>query len=171
MKKRKATEINASSMSDIAFLLLVFFLLVTTFNTDEGIQAQLPPWDPAAEETIENDRNVLKVLINQRNELLVENELIRTEELKSIVQQHVNNWGSKSNYSVSPDRAVISLKNKRETSYQFYISIYDELMAAYREILENAAMSKFQLPLQALGEDHRLQLSKQYPILISEAEF
>lgn len=82
MARRAAPEINAGSMADIAFLLLVFFLMVTTIDTELGIQRQLPPIVEEPPEVDVKQRNVYVVLVNKDDELLVEGEFMDIGELK-----------------------------------------------------------------------------------------
>lgn len=83
MARRELEEINAGSMADIAFLLLIFFLVTTTMDQDVGLLRQLPP--PVPENLEPPDvikRNVYEVLVNKNDQLLVEGKPMRIEELK-----------------------------------------------------------------------------------------
>lgn len=137
--KKGQQEINASSMADIAFLLLIFFLVTTTIDQDKGILHGLPPWD---EETLDikiNKRNILQVLVNSNDQLLVNNEFVKVSQLREITKRHITNNGRLPNYSLNPQDAVVSLKNDRGTSYGIYIEIQNELKAAYSEIRNEKA--------------------------------
>lgn len=134
-KKRGSTEINASSMADIAFLLLIFFLVTTTIDQDKGILHGLPPWSDEPPPDIElREKNVLEILVNSNNQLLVEGTYMDISGLREIAVKHISNNGRLPNFSESPKKAIISLKNDRGTSYDIYIQIQNELKAAYTEL-------------------------------------
>lgn len=119
-KKRGSTEINASSMADIAFLLLIFFLVTTTIDQDKGILHGLPPWTDEPPPDIElREKNVLEILVNSNNQLLVEGEYLDVSNLKDMAIKHISNNGRLPNFSENPKKAIISLKNDRGTSF-FY---------------------------------------------------
>ena len=134
-KKRGSTEINASSMADIAFLLLIFFLVTTTIDQDKGILHGLPAWTDEPPPDIElREKNVLEILVNSNNQLLVEGAYMDVMDLKELAIKHIGNNGKLPNFSENPKKAIISLKNDRGTSYDVYIQIQNELKAAYREL-------------------------------------
>tara|TARA_B110000914_G_scaffold123238_1_gene107627 strand:+ start:468 stop:1064 length:597 start_codon:yes stop_codon:yes gene_type:complete len=133
--KRGSKEINASSMADIAFLLLIFFLVTTTIDQDKGILHGLPPWTDIPPPDVKlKEKNVLEILVNSANQLLVEGEYMDVTRLKDLTIKHISNNGRLPEFSVSPKDAIISLKNDRGTSYDIYIQIQNELKAAYSEL-------------------------------------
>ena len=150
MAKRAAPEVNAGSMADIAFLLLIFFLVTTTIPKDSGISRKLPPMEPPNEEdVIIKQKNIFTVLLNGKDQLLVEDELMELKDLRKAAIEFLDNGGgtdaagNKCDYcngardpksSDHPDKAIISLKNERETSYKAYISVQNELVAAYNDL-------------------------------------
>jgi len=140
--KRGATEINSSSMADIAFLLLIFFLVTTTIANDKGLTLKLPP-NPDDIEDIDvkiPERNIFKILINSSDKLLVENEpLTDVKEIREMIKTHVLNNGADPNLSDSPDKAVVSLKANRGTSYEMFIKVYNETQGAYYDIYAERA--------------------------------
>jgi len=126
-KNRMSNEINAGSMADIAFLLLIFFLVTTTIASDKGILNFLPPkQDPNVPppDIQKNERNIFNVLINANNDLLVEGEYRR----KAAEAQ------KRSNSSDHPGEAVISIKTNRGTSYAVFLEVFDLAKKAYFEI-------------------------------------
>ncbi|NND26287.1 MAG: biopolymer transporter ExbD [Flavobacteriaceae bacterium] len=150
MAKRAAPEVNAGSMADIAFLLLIFFLVTTTIEKDSGINRKLPPMEESDEDVIIKQKNIFTVLLNGKDQLLVEDELMEVKNLRAAAVEFLDNGGDgtcdyckgKRNPSSSdnPDKAIISLKNERETSYAAYISVQNELVAAYNVLRNRRAL-------------------------------
>ena len=147
MPRRGAPEVNAGSMADIAFLLLIFFLVTTTIETDSGINRKLPPMEEVEDPPIIRERNIFTVLINKNNQLLVEEELVDLEDLRASAIAFLDNGGGQNEEacdycqgekdpasSDNPQKAIISLKNDRETSYKVYIAVQNELVAAYNTL-------------------------------------
>ena len=148
MAKRPLPEVNAGSMADIAFLLLIFFLVTTTIESDYGITRKLPPiQDENVEPPVIKERNIFKVLINSSDELLVEDEIMELKDLRKAAVAFLDNGGGLAeeacdycqgsrdrSSSDNPDKAIISLKNDRETDYKVYISVQNELVAAYNQL-------------------------------------
>ena len=147
MARRSSPEVNAGSMADIAFLLLIFFLVTTTIETDSGISRKLPPIEESEEDVVIKQKNIFTVLLNGKDQLLVEDELMELEEIRAAAIEFLDNGGGKGEdgcdyckgkrdprSSDNPDKAIISLKNERETSYAAYISVQNELVAAYTHL-------------------------------------
>ena len=143
-KNRMANEINAGSMADIAFLLLIFFLVTTTIAEDKGVLVKLPQWseEPPPELKL-NTRNVYSVLVNAQNQLLVRGDVMDIKDLKNNAKIFIANPQKLENMAESPKNAIISIKNDRGTKYQTYLEVYNELKSAYNELWEEAAMVKF----------------------------
>jgi len=184
MAKRQTPEINAGSMADIAFLLLIFFLVTTTMDVDTGISRKLPPpLDPNVEPPDINDRNIFTVLVNSRDRLLVEGKpgditMLRSrtkefmanpqnrEDLPEMVVKNIPPLGN-----VRVSKGVISLKNDRGTSYKMYIAVQNELAAAINELRDELSMQKFGKKYgELLQEDQVDAIQKAIPVAISEAE-
>jgi biopolymer transport protein ExbD len=172
-------EINASSMADIAFLLLVFFLVTTEIDIDEGINVSLPPWSDVPIEPVElNDRNTLTVLINSRNQLLVEEELDDVDNLRKRTIEFLSNNGRNPELSNSPQEAVVSFKGDVGTSYETYIQVYNELRGAYNDLRNDLTKKKTNgrvktfLELDRNTRDSILieEIKFELPIRLSEAE-
>ena len=147
MARRSSPEVNAGSMADIAFLLLIFFLVTTTIETDSGISRKLPPIEESEENVVIKQKNIFTVLLNGKDQILVEDELMELEEIRAAAIEFLDNGGGKGEdgcdyckgkrdprSSDNPDKAIISLKNERETSYAAYISVQNELVAAYTHL-------------------------------------
>ena len=147
MARRSSPEVNAGSMADIAFLLLIFFLVTTTIETDSGISRKLPPIEEQEEDVIIKQKNIFTVLLNGKDQILVEDELMELEDIRAAAIEFLDNGGGKGEdgcdyckgkrdprSSDNPDKAIVSLKNERETSYAAYISVQNELVAAYTHL-------------------------------------
>ena len=172
MPKRKSPEVNAGSMADIAFLLLIFFLVTTTMDQDTGIARKLPPMPEEEQEKPPEikAKNIYVVLINSKNELLVEGEWTEISQLKEGAKAFINNNGVDPTSSDSPEKAIISLQNDRGTEYVTYIRVQNELAAAYNELRNDAALSKFGEQFNNLNKTQQKEIKKMYPQKISEAE-
>jgi biopolymer transport protein ExbD len=200
MAKRAAPEVNAGSMADIAFLLLIFFLVTTTIEKDKGILRSLPPIDDSeVEPPIIKQKNLFTVLLNRRDQLLVEEEEMDVRDLRQAAIDFLDNGGDvnaegeRCDYcqgkrdpasSDHPDKAIISLKHDRETTYGRYIEVQNELVAAYNFLRNREAERLFNRSYQSmLDEKARNQFSPDeklndqiqrikdmYPMKLSEAE-
>lgn len=168
---RVSPEINASSMADIAFLLLIFFLVTTTIDVDKGITVKLPPWSDEPPETQKlKTRNVYSVLVNANDELLVRGEPMEVKDLKENAKVFILNPQKLDNMSESPKKAIISLKNDRGTSYGSYLGVYNELKAAYNELWDEYSDTNYGMPYDELTIDKKKELRSNIPLVISEAE-
>ncbi len=180
-KKRENPEINASSMADIAFLLLIFFLVTTTVEVDKGILHKLPRWDDEPPpQTEQYKRNTMEVLINSKDLLLVNGDPADVNDLRRRAKEFLNNRGVNPELSDSPQKAVISLQNDRGTSYGIYINVQNELKAAYRELRDDYAVKNYGKTLDELKDENTKQrgihidkikdVTSAYPMRLSEAE-
>lgn len=181
---RPVPEINAGSMADIAFLLLIFFLVTTTMDSDFGIARLLPQMqeETKPDEVKIKQRNVLVVNINFRNDLQVAGEVMPISMLKDKVKDFIENvnddptlpekkeetieyFGS---YKVS--KGIVSLTNDNGTSYDTYVRVQNELTAAINELRDKLSMSQFGKKYDKLSEPQQDAVRKIYPMSISEAE-
>lgn len=198
MAKRSAPEVNAGSMADIAFLLLIFFLVTTTIETDQGISRKLPPID---ETEILNpppikEKNIFTVLVGRDDRLLVENNLMELRDLRQAAIDFLDNGGDGTCQfcqgtkdpasSDNPTKAIISLQNDSETSYKAYISVQNELVAAYYFLRDRECMKRYNKTyreLEAMYDDPKTSEEKKakleplikdiqtlFPQKLSEAE-
>jgi biopolymer transport protein ExbD len=193
MARRESPEINAGSMADIAFLLLIFFLVTTTMDVDTGLTRKLPP---PIEEELENppeirERNVFQVLVNANDDLLVEGEPMLVSNLRAEAKLFIVGDALDESMPEFKDtdvpllgrmkvsKQIVSLQNDRGTSYEMYIKVQNELVGAYNEVREEYAQRKFGKTMQQLEDGaHATELFEQqlkavkkvYPQRISEAE-
>lgn len=149
MARRATPEVNAGSMADIAFLLLIFFLVTTTIEKDKGIARQLPPKEDVVDPPKIKEKNLFIVNVNRSDQLLVEEKLMELKDLRQAAIAFLDNGGATSgspeycsyckgkrnpDSSDNPDKAVISVQNDRLTSYKMYIAVQNELVAAYNTL-------------------------------------
>jgi len=127
-------------MADIAFLLLIFFLVTTTIDVDTGIGMTLPPeLDEEIEPPPVKERNILKILINEQGQVLLEDLPSGISQIREEVRTHVTNDGADARYAESADKAVVSIKTDRLTPYDMYIQTLDEVWMAYFELWDAEA--------------------------------
>ncbi len=170
-RDRLSNEINAGSMADIAFLLLIFFLVTTTIDVDKGVLVKLPPWsneEPDVQKM--KTRNVYSVLVNASNQLLVRGELMGVRDLKENAKEFIMNPTKREDMAESPTKAIISLKNDRGTNYKTYLEVYNELKAAYNELRETEAQKRYNKSFDFLSRDQQSKIRADIPLVISEAE-
>ncbi len=180
--RHTAPKVNAGSMADIAFLLLIFFLVTTTISADKGINRKLPEICPPGVDcnTPIKERNILRISINGNDELFVENNIVLIKELKQVVKAFLDNNADKTcdyckglndpDSSDDPAKAVISLENDKQTSYKMYIAAQDILSLAYYELREAYAINVLKKTSQDLSENDLKKIKKAYPFILSEAE-
>ena len=180
---RKTPGLNTSSMSDISFLLLAFFLMVSNINSDAGIARKLPPPLPENVDPPEvRERNIFTVLVNKDDRLLYNNQYGRIDDLKDRAKEFLGNPNNLPNlpekdaieipglgmYEVS--KGVISLRNDRGTSYDMYLQVQNELTAAINEMRDELSTTRFGKRYTDLDKDQRKAIETAIPMSISEAE-
>lgn len=185
-KKRKVPAMNATSSADIAFMLLIFFLITTSMDTDKGLARRLPPPVPKEQKNEDVDikkRNLLLVLVNSNNQILCGDAFIDIKQLKDKVKEFVDN---PYNDEHKPEKVevdvpffgkkmvtknhIISLMNDRGTEYQAYIDVQNELASAYNELRNDISKEKFGKAFADLDEEQQQAVQMIYPQKISEAE-
>lgn len=184
--KRKIPAINASSMADISFLLLIFFLVTTSMAVDKGLSRRLPaplPPDQKVEDLDIKKRNIFIVKINSLNQLLVQGEEMNVKQLRERAKEFISNPNNDANLpekfseeipglgmvEYTKDH-VISVQNDVDTQYQAYLEVQNELVAAYNELRDEYARNRFGKAYNELDEDLQKAIQKLYPQKISEAE-
>ena len=184
---KKIPQINASSMADISFLLLIFFLVTTSMDVNQGLARRLPaPVPPAqkVENTDINKRNLMVVKINSANQLMVQGQLLEIKQLRAKAKEFIKNenddatlpklveedFGEPIGVVKYTKDHVISVQNDVDTQYQAYLDVQNELVAAYNELRDECARQYFHKAYAELDEDQQKQVQKVYPQKISEAE-
>lgn len=169
--RREASSINAGSMADIAFLLLIFFLVTTTILEDQGILVRLPIWDANPPPIITLvPSNLMRVSLNAQNKLLVRDKFLTIDELRENTVEFILNPRKRPELSSAPNKALISLMHDRSTEYETYLSVYNELKAAYHEIWEGMAQRDYAKSYEDLPDAHKRAIQEIVPMVISEAE-
>jgi len=182
---KKIPEIPAASLADIAFMLLIFFLVTTTMDVDSGLRRKLPQWvDPEELDDDQqiNERNVFVVLVNKNNDLLVEGDYERIENLRERTKEFMENPYNDEDLpekepkevpyfgEVMVTKGVISLRNDLDTQYGTYLAVQNELVAAINELRDELATEKWGKPYDDLDEEQQKAVREIYPQKISEAE-
>jgi len=182
--KKKMTEIPSGGMADIAFLLLIFFLVTTTMNVDSGIYRKLPQWVESKQDDEQdiNKRNSLQVLINKNNDLLVNFVPRDLSELKNFAKEFLLNPYNREDYAEKEEReveffgtvmiskGVISLQNDRSTEYGRYLEVQNELVACFNELKDELAVERWGVAFSKLTQEQQAAVSEIRPSFISEAE-
>ena len=185
--KRKVPDINSSSTADIAFLLLIFFLITTSMDTDRGLARRLPPPPENDKEQKNEDkvkqRNVLQIYLNMYDQLMVNGEIMNVQQLRAKTKEFVaNKYNDESlpektskevdffGPTMVTEKHVVSLQNDRSSSYQAYIDVQHELVAAYNELRDELSQEKWGKNYSELNEDQQKAVREIYPQKISEAE-
>ena len=186
MAKREVQPINAGSMADIAFLLLIFFLVTTTMDVDTGLMRRLPPIPDEEQQDTDDkikERNVFVVLINKNNDLLVENEEMSIYDLRERAKEFIANPEDRDDLPEKdfkeieffgnvyvPKNPVISLRNDRGTAYGTYLMVQNELLAAKNELRDQLSMQTFGSKYDDLEEEEQKAVQQYYTSVLSEAE-
>ena len=186
-KKRGVPGINSSSTADIAFMLLIFFLITTSMDTDRGLARRLPPppenKDQKQDDIIVKERNVLQVRLNKDDQLMVGGEWSDIRQLRQKAKEFIANPNNDENLPekhrknipllgdcMITEKHVISVQNDVGTSYKAYIDVQNELVAAYNELRDELGKAKFGKTYAQCDEDEQKAIREYYPQKISEAE-
>lgn len=185
-KKKKVPGLNASSTADISFILLIFFLITTSMDTDSGLARRLPqPPDPDQEDAQIDvkERNVLNVRLNAAGDLMINSDISDIKDLRARAKEFVKNENDISSLPeknvkeidlLGPcyvtDKHVISVQTDRGTPYEVYFEVQNELVAAYNELREELSKAKFGRSYEFLSDEQKVAIRTYYPQKISEAE-
>jgi biopolymer transport protein ExbD len=178
---KQAPQVNAGSMADIAFLLLIFFLVTAVIPNDQGINRKLPRMCPLGQkcDVDINERNILRIALNGNQEIMVDEALVSIEDIKELTKTFLDNNGDNScsychgkgseKSSDNPKKAVVSLQVNANTHYSLFIKVQDELTKAYFDLRANYAQFKFGKAPNELTEDELKTVREAYPFIVSEA--
>lgn len=185
-RKRKVPGINASSTADIAFMLLIFFLITTSMDTDRGLARRLPPPpenEKQKDDIIVKERNVLQIRLNKDDQLMIGGEWSDIKQLREKAKEFIANPKDDPNMPekhaktlpffgnvMITEKHVISVQNDVGTSYDAYFQVQNELVAAYNELRDELAKAQFGKPFAECTEEQKDAISDYYPQKISEAE-
>ena len=185
-KKKKMPGLNTSSTADISFMLLIFFLVTTSMDTDSGLARRLPQPPDKEQEDAQIDvkeRNVLNVRLNAAGALMCNSEIIEISQLRDRAKEFIANPNDLSTLPEKhakeidllgqcyiTDKHVISVQTDRGTPYSVYFQVQNELVGAYNELRDELSRSKFGRPYDALNDEQKLAVSTYYPQKISDAE-
>ena len=177
--RRYSATVNAGSMADIAFLLLIFFLVTTTISADKGIMRKLPSICDT-DDCIMNipERNILRITLNDKQEIMVEDDVVKISEIEQLVKMFVDNNGNTvceycegaqvSDSSDHPKDAVISLSHDALTKYELFITVQDEITKAYYDLRARYTKLKFNKTPEQLTKEELEIVKKAYPFIVSE---
>lgn len=152
-------------MADIAFLLLIFFLVTTEIMEDKGVLVRLPIWseDEVPPDQFDQEK-VLTVGINKHDELLVEGDVVQIGEVTNLVKSHVVNP------DFPPQEAIVSLTHDRSSSYAIYLAVYDALIAGYNQLRDEKGQSLYGKDYAQLSKSQQAEIKEMIPLYLSEAE-
>ncbi len=164
-KRSLGASIPSSSMADIAFLLLIFFLVATVIDVDTGIGMTLPELSDVDPPPVSKDR-MAAVLINENNDVLLDGKPISLFQIKSTLKPRII---SKIELP-KKKKLIVSLKTDRKTAYNAYISALDQIKMAFFEVRDEYSNSKFGMKYRDLSDEIKKQVKDAIPIIISLAE-
>ncbi len=164
-KRGQQGSVNAGSMADIAFLLLIFFLVTTNILQDQGLLVRLPVWDdPSTRLLTLNEDKVFSVKINALDELLVEKEASALSDLATQLQAFLQNEQYPAN------EKLVSLVHDRSSSYERYVAVYDALISTYKAVRNQQALQQYGKAYDFISSEAQTAIRRQIPMIISEAE-
>ncbi|MFO7617420.1 MAG: biopolymer transporter ExbD [Bacteroidales bacterium] len=182
-KRQKTPEINGSSMADVAFILLIFFIVSTTMDVDSGIYRVLPQWVEDVEAPKINKRNTFIVSINKNNDLGINGEYAHISDIKDRLKEFITNPKDDQHLSekefkevegipgiVPQSKGIVSLQNDRGTDYGAYMQVQNELVKGFNELRDEFAAAYFGMKFNKLDEARQEAVRKVIPTAISEAE-
>ncbi len=185
-KKKKVPGLNTTSTADISFMLLIFFLVTTSMDTDTGLGRTLPK--PPEEDQLNNEikvkeRNILNIRINKDNYLMIGEDYVTVADVKERAKEFIANKEHRSNLPELKEKKikllgkrmvtenhVISVQTDRGTSYGVYFQVQDALVAAYNELRDELAKEEFGYKYAFLTKEQQEAIREVYPQKISEAE-
>ena len=161
--RRTVPELNTTSTADISFILLVFFLVITSMDVDKGLSRRLPPIDnkAATEVTDVSKSNALALRLTADGKLEADGKPADINELRARVVSFVSG-------KANPARHIITLDVDRRADYEAYFNIQNEITAAYRELRDGYARRKFGRSYEECTPDERDRARAFYPQHLTE---
>ncbi len=164
-KHRTTQEVNAGSMADIAFLLLIFFLVTASIETDVGLDRMLPQKNDNHIADIKQ-RNLFEISLNNTYDIMANGEVISVESLRQKVMEFIDNGESNCDYcrgiganelSEHPSKAIVSIKTQRNTSYPIYVTVQNEVLGAYNQLRDSESLRLFKVPFKDMEVEYYLE--------------
>lgn len=168
-QRRSLIPINAGSMADIAFLLLIFFLISTTIADEKGVHVMLPPYAEIPPQKIA-DKHVLNIKVNANNEVLIESHPVEISQLKEHIVNYISKHQIDERYADFMHPTVISFQNDEKTLYKTYVLIYSIIKESYLAIWDGIAHRKYLKDYKQLTDSQRKDIRNTVPMIISESE-
>jgi biopolymer transport protein ExbD len=168
LKKRKISqaEIPTSSMADIAFLLLLFFLVATVIDVDTGIGLTLPEFVEDIE-TVEVPKDrMAAILINENGDVLVDGNPTSVFQIKTNLKQRIVDKIE----LPSNKKLIVSVKTDRKTNYNIYVQALDQIKQAYFEVRDEYSRANFGNKYNDIIPENQEIVKDKIPIIISLAE-
>ena len=165
---RVPQDVNAGSMADIAFLLLIFFLVTTSIENDAGLNRLMPPEDNKAIADIK-ERNLFEISINDTDLIMANGEIIELSSIRKNVMSFIDNGGllvqseeycdyckgeRLADLSEHPSKAIISIKSQRNTSYPVYVAVQNEVIGAYNMLRNRESLRLFNTTFEVINSDY-----------------
>lgn len=163
-KKRKLPALGAGSMADVAFLLLIFFLVTTTIETEAGIESTLPPYTEDQTPRPHFVDNILAIEVNGNDKIMLNGQSASVRQIQSSILDLVFHKAQ------SPQKAIVTLQNSHQTSYDFYIQVYDAVKGSYADIWEEEAQKKYGRSFETLPKTQQREVTEAYPLRLAEKE-
>ena len=184
-RKHRVPELNTTSTADISFMLLTFFLVTTSMETDKGIARQLPPMPAGGEQSVNEvkRRNVMVIDIGAGDSLACNGRPVDMASLKGRVMEFVDN---KSGSSALPERIernipllgkcavtanhVIFIHADRAATYKAYFGVQDAVTAAYNTLRDRLAEERFGRRYSECTDAQQEAVREYYPMRLSEGD-
>lgn len=164
MSTRTIPELSTGAMSDIAFLLLIFFVTTTEIFDEQGFQVVLPHAE--ARSSPARDTEIFHIYINSKNEILADKQLVDLRGMRKVLEQSIGAAKLRQH-----QKFVISLNTDRETSYEKFISVHEMIRSTYRDVWDDIAKKEFHRRYETLSDAEKNQVRERFPLVISEAEW
>ncbi|MFK7797344.1 MAG: ExbD/TolR family protein [Aureispira sp.] len=161
MKRTKIPPVNTGSMADVAFLLLIFFLVTTTIQTEAGLPTTLPPWSEDYQPV--SSKNVFNIQLNATGALLIEEKVARLEELSRYIDQFLE--------KTSASNMVVHLEHDQQVDYNKYLTVYNAIKAVYKKRWQAIAIARYGRSYKDLASNVQRGIQKEWPLVFAETQW